>query len=61
MADDISQAKAARLTLPEHIERLVDPGSYAPAAPAAGATEPAGGEALIDGREIGRASCRERV
>ncbi len=50
MADDTSQAKPARLTLHEHIERLVDPGTYAPAAPAAGQTAPAGGEALIDGR-----------
>jgi len=50
MADDTSQAKPARLTLHEHIERLVDPGTYAPAAPAADQTAPAGGEALIDGR-----------
>jgi acetyl-CoA carboxylase carboxyltransferase component len=52
MADDISQAKPARLTLYEHVERLVDSGSYAPAAPAAGETVPAGGEALIDGRPV---------
>jgi methylmalonyl-CoA decarboxylase subunit alpha len=50
MADDTSQAKPARLTLHEHIERLVDPGTYAPAAPAADQAAPAGGEALIDGR-----------
>jgi len=52
MADDTNQAKPARLTLHEHIERLVDPGSYAPAAPAADQTAPAGGEALIDGRPV---------
>jgi acetyl-CoA carboxylase carboxyltransferase component len=52
MADDTSQAKPARLTLHEHIDRLVDPGTYAPAAPAAGQTAPDGGEALIDGRPV---------
>jgi methylmalonyl-CoA decarboxylase subunit alpha len=52
MADEVSQARPARLTLHEHIERLVDPGTYAPAAAAAGQTAPDGGEALIDGRPV---------
>jgi len=49
-------AKPARPTLREHIERLVDPGSYAPAQHFSEGmdqvSEADGGEALIDGRPV---------
>jgi acetyl-CoA carboxylase carboxyltransferase component len=56
MSQATSETKPARPTVRDHIERLVDPGSFVPAAhvdeQAGQITSAQGGEALIDGRPV---------